>query len=92
MKMNESKDSLIVDVFVKTNCAKFGLIVEEDLVVCSTEEPTKGKVNKEIMKELTRLFGRRVQIISGLTSKQKKILIENYRKNDFETFLSSYGT
>jgi uncharacterized protein len=89
LKVNESKNGLIVDVFVKPNCSKFGLVVEgEELIVCSTEEPTKGKVNREIVKELTRLLGRRVQIVFGLTSRQKKILIENYRKKDIETFLS----
>lgn len=84
LKVNESKNGLITVVFVKPNCAQFSLKMEgEELIVCSTEEPTKSKVNKEIVKELTRFFGHKVQIISGLTSRQKKILIENYGKQDF---------
>jgi uncharacterized protein len=89
LKTNETKDGLIIDVFVKPNCAQFSMKIEGDkLVVCSTEEPTKGKVNKEIVKELTRFFGKRVQIVSGLTSRQKRVLIEDYAKEDFSTFLS----
>ena len=90
MKVNESKGGLIVDIFVKPNCTRFGLkIDEEELTVCSTEEPTKGRVNREIVKELTKLLGHRVQIVSGLTSRQKKILVENYAKEDLEKFLST---
>ena len=90
LKNSESKDGLIVDVFVKPNCGQFSLKIEGDeLIVCSTEEPLKGKVNKEIVKELTRFFGHRVQIVSGLTSRQKRVLIENYTKEDFSALMST---
>jgi len=90
LKTSESKDGLIIDVFVKPNCAQFSLKIEEDeLIVCSTEEPMKSKVNKEIVKELTRFFGHRVQIVSGLTSRQKRVLIENYTKEDFSALMST---
>jgi uncharacterized protein (TIGR00251 family) len=35
----------------------------------------KGKVNRELTKELSKLFNKRVEILSGLASKHKKILI-----------------
>jgi len=89
LKINEFKNGLIINVFVRPNCPQFGLKVEGDeLMVYSTEEPMKGRVNKELVRELTRIFGYRVQIVSGLTSRQKRILIENCRKKDFLALLS----
>ena len=35
----------------------------------------KGRVNRELIRELSRLFKRRVEIVSGFSSRQKKILI-----------------
>jgi uncharacterized protein (TIGR00251 family) len=89
MNIVETKDGVVLDVFVKPNSSKFKLFVENDeITIFSTEEPVKGKVNKEIIKELTRLFHNRVEIISGLTSKQKKIIIRNVGKNEVESILS----
>ena len=93
VNVHEAKDGLLIDLFVKTNCTKFGLKIEgEELMVYSTEEPTKGKVNREIVKELTRLLKHQVQIVAGLTSRRKKILIENCGKKDFEMFLENFDS
>ena len=57
MSIAETKDGVILTIFVKPNSAKFKIELDGDeIVVHSTEEPVKGKVNKEIIKELSKLF------------------------------------
>ena len=52
MSINETKDGVIITIFVKPNAPKFSIELDDDeIVVHSTEEPEKGKVNKQIIKE-----------------------------------------
>jgi hypothetical protein len=48
----------------------------------------KGKVNKEIIKEFTKLFCTKVEIAFGATSKQKKLLIKGRGKKEIEDILN----
>ena len=90
MKMTETKDGTVIVIFVKPNAAKFEVAVERDeIIVHSTEEPIKGKVNKELIKELSRLFHNKVELVSGATSKQKKLLVRNTKKIEVEQLLNS---
>jgi len=85
MKIIETKDGTVIEVFVKPNQPKFSIKIDDDeIVVFSTEEPVKGKVNKEIVKELSRLFHAEVYLISGATSKQKQLLIKGLKKSEVE--------
>ena len=47
----------------------------------------KGKVNKEIIKELSRLFHAEVELISGATSKQKQLLVKGVEKGELERLI-----
>jgi len=47
----------------------------DTLLVESTKQPVKGKANIEILKELKRFFKADTRIVSGLTSKEKKVSI-----------------
>jgi uncharacterized protein (TIGR00251 family) len=88
MKIYETKEGLIMEVFVKPKSKEFKIVVErEDIVVYSRAEPVRGKVNKEIVNELSRRFHKRVEVISGFTSRQKKLLIEDAMKNEVEDVL-----
>lgn len=59
MKLAQTKDGIVVEVFVKPNSAKFEVFLEGgEVVVRSTEEPTKGKVNKELIKEFLKTLPR----------------------------------
>ena len=50
MSVVETKDGASLNIFVKPNSPKFKIEVDGDeVVVYSTEEPVKGKVNKEII-------------------------------------------
>jgi uncharacterized protein (TIGR00251 family) len=88
MKVNETKDGVILEVFVKPNSQRFDIVVGDDeIVVFCTEQPVKGKVNKELVKEFSKLFHAKVELVSGLTSKQKRLLIKGVAKNEVEQLL-----
>ncbi len=88
MKINQTKEGLIIAAHVKPKSREFKITVEgDDIVVFCTEEPHKGKVNKELIKELSKLFHKEVELVSGFTSKQKMLLIKGIGKSDLERFL-----
>jgi uncharacterized protein (TIGR00251 family) len=90
MKITVTKNGAIIEIFVKPNQPKFNIKIDGDeIIVRCTEEPVKGKVNKEIIKELSKLFHTQIEIISGLTSKQKRLLIKNTSKNKAEALLQA---
>ena len=88
MRLTETKDGTIIEVFVKPNQPKFNVKFDGDeVIVFCTEEPVKGKVNKELIKELSKLFRAEVEMVSGFTSKQKRLLLRNLGKTETETLL-----
>lgn len=88
MKLTETKDGTIIEIYVKPNSQKFEVILkEDDVVVRCTEEPVKGKVNKEILKALSKFFHTNVELVSGATARQKRLLIKNIRKSEVERLL-----
>ncbi len=56
------------------------------MVYCR-ETPVKGRVNRELMKELSRLFKRRVEIVSGFSSRQKRILVNDIEAKEVKQIL-----
>ena len=92
MNIKETKDGTIITVFVKPNSARFQVEVDGDeIVIHCTQEPVKGKVNKELIKELSKLFHAKVELVSGLTSKQKQLLICGIEKAKVEQVLGAFG-
>ena len=90
MKLTETKDGVIFDIYVKPHSSKFEVRVEgEEIVVLSSEEPEKGKVNKEIIKEFTKMFHKPAEIVSGATSRQKRLFIACVGKAEAENILNS---
>lgn len=88
MNITETKRGVILEVSVKPKARGFKIALQADeIVVFCTEEPTKGKVNKELIKELTRLFRKKVVLVSGFTSSRKRLLIEYALKSDVEAAL-----
>jgi uncharacterized protein (TIGR00251 family) len=88
MNLKETKDGTVIEVFVKPKSAKFEVLLEGDeVVVRCTEEPVKGKVNKELLKALSKFFHTNVELVSGATSRQKRLLIKSIRKNEVERLL-----
>jgi uncharacterized protein len=88
MKIVETKEGCILDVSVKPRSKEFKVALEADeIVIRSTKEPVEGKVNKELVKELSRLFHRQVELVSGFTSKDKKLFVKGARKSEVEDLL-----
>lgn len=88
MRLTETKNGTVIEVFVKPNQPKFNVKIDSDeIIVFCTEEPVKGKVNKEVVRELSRFFHAEIEMVSGLTSKQKRLLIKNMSKSNVESLL-----
>ncbi len=89
MKLTETKNGTIIEIYVKPNQPQFKILIErEDVVVFSTEEPIKGRANKEIVKELTKIFHANVELISGSASKEKRLIVNGLGKNDTAEILA----
>lgn len=90
MKATEIKDGLMLEVTVKPKSRQFKIAIEADEIVAyCTEEPTKGRVNKELLKGFTKLFHKEVTLVSGFTSRQKRLLIGNASKEEAEKILTN---
>ncbi len=88
MNVSETKGGAVIEVFVKPSSPKFEIAIDDEaIVVFCTEQPVKGKVNKELMKEFSKLFRVKVEIVSGFTSKQKRLLIKGVAKSEVEQLL-----
>lgn len=88
MSIKETNGGVILSIFVKPNSVKFRIELDgEELVVYATEEPERGKVNKEIIKELTKLFHAPVDLVSGSTSKEKKLFIQGVGVQEVQRLL-----
>jgi uncharacterized protein len=90
MKLQETSQGVILDVHVKPSSKEFRLELDEDeLVVSCREAPVKGKVNKELLKQFSRLFGHNVELVSGFTSRQKKFLVSDIKAEEVNRILAS---
>lgn len=88
-KIKETEEGLILDVCVKPRSKEFRIVVEADeIVVHCLEEPVEGRVNRELVKKLSRLFGRRVELVSGFSSKKKRLLVKDAEKSEIERALT----
>jgi uncharacterized protein (TIGR00251 family) len=88
MSISETKDGVIITIFVKPNSPKFRVELDgEEIVVHSTEETVKGKVNKEILKEFTKLLQFKVELAAGATSRQKQLFVKGISKNQAKQLL-----
>ena len=88
MSIKETKDGVSITIFVKPNSPIFKIDFDgTEIVVYSTEEPIKGKVNKEIIKEFTKLFHSKVELTLGFTSKEKQLFVKGVKKQHVEQLL-----
>jgi len=86
----KTAQGVVLDVYVKPKSEKFRVELDEDeLVVSCREAPVKRKVNRELVKKLSRLFNRRVEIASGFSSRKKKLLIRDIEAEEVNSILVS---
>ena len=89
MKLLKTAQGVVLDVHVKPNSKEFRVELDGDeLVVLCREAPVKGKVNKELLKKFSRLFARKVELVSGFTSRQKKFLISDIEVDEVNRILA----
>ncbi len=90
MSIRETEGGVIITIFVKPNSPNFKVQLENDeIIVFATEEPTRGKVDKEILKEFAKLSHTKVELVSGFTSRQKRLFVKGISKQQAEQFLQS---
>jgi len=90
MKLHKTSGGVVVEVHVKPNSKQFRIAVElDELVVFCREAPVKSRVNRELVKELSKIFKRRVEILSGFGSRQKKVLIRDIEAKEVKEILDS---
>ena len=88
MKLWKTAQGIVLDIYVKPNSKRFQIKTEEgELFVFCRETPVKGRVNRELIKELSRLFKRTVEIVSGYSSRQKKILVRDIEAKEAKQIL-----
>ena len=86
--IRQTEKGAILEARVKAGSGNFSISAKEDFFEIRTKSPAEGnKANHEIVKELSRLFGKEVRIIRGLKSKNKEILVEGAKAGDVEKLL-----
>jgi uncharacterized protein (TIGR00251 family) len=85
--IKEMENGIILDIDVSPNASKFEITGynswRERIEIRIKSLPQKGKANKEIIKEVSNLTKNDVEIISGLKSHQKTLLIKEISKDEF---------
>jgi uncharacterized protein len=90
MSTKEVKEGTIITIFVIPSSPKFSIKIDSnEIIVHATEEPEKGKVNKEILKEFSKLLHAKVELASGTTSRQKQLFVMGISKSQTEQLLQS---
>jgi uncharacterized protein (TIGR00251 family) len=82
VNIREVEGGVVVSVKVQPNASKDRIIGEYagQIKIAVTVAPEKGKANKAVIKVLSKWLGVKssdIQIVSGETSREKKVFIEN---------------
>ncbi|MDI9624538.1 MAG: DUF167 family protein [Methanothermobacter sp.] len=85
--IREDTDGILIDIEVSVRSSKFEIgdynPWRKRLEVKVKSPPSKGKANRELIKEFSNIFGKEVKIIHGIKSPYKTLRIKNINKNDF---------
>ena len=88
INIREVENGIVVSVKVQPNASRDRVVGEhgDQLKIAVTVAPEKGKANKSVIKVLSRLLGVKssdIEILSGETSRDKKVLIRNISEEEF---------
>jgi uncharacterized protein (TIGR00251 family) len=90
--VKEIEEGLLVDIEVSPNSASFNISGYDEwrneIQVKIKSLPQKGKANKEIIKEFSKLTNSNVEIVSGLKSQHKTLKIYDLSKQSLLDILS----
>jgi len=88
MGIRQTGRGVILEAAVKAGAGSFSVSQKDGFLEIRTKSPAEGnKANQEIIKELSKLFGKDVRILRGLKSKRKEILVEGASVQDAERVL-----
>ncbi len=87
INIKEVEDGIVVSVKVQPNASKDRVVGEhaDQIKIAVTVAPEKGKANKAVIKVLSHWLGIKssdIEIVSGETSKDKKVFIRNINEDD----------
>ena len=82
MKILETEEGVVLEAHVRPQSGRFHIQVTHELVVFCRQPPVKNKVNRELIKELSRIFRSQVEIVFGFQSKTKRILIKGVTEKE----------
>jgi uncharacterized protein (TIGR00251 family) len=92
--VRESEGGILVDIEVSTKSNKFEIsgynTWREAIEIRIKAVPQKGRANKEITKEFSKLINKPVEIVSGHKSHHKTLKIYNMTKDEFLKILDQY--
>ena len=80
---------VVLEIKVKPKSSKFKIQQNDEITIFCKEAPVKGRANRTVEKELARLFKRKVAIISGFSSRKKRVLIEKTSEEEVERVLAT---
>ncbi|MGQ9565395.1 MAG: DUF167 domain-containing protein [Candidatus Bathyarchaeales archaeon] len=85
MNLTQIPKGTIIKIVVKPKSKKFEIKPDEEtLIVFCQNAPEKGKVNKELIKDLSKLLKHQVKIVSGFSSREKIILVRDAKAEEIE--------
>jgi hypothetical protein len=87
MRLQQTAEGTIMEIKAKPKSKEFSVKQNHEIIVLCLAPPIKGKANKEIIKNLQKIFNKKIEIISGSKSKIKKILIRNCKLKEVEKIL-----
>lgn len=89
--VKEVEDGILVDIEVSPKSKRFEIIGynkwREKIEIRIKSPPLKGKANKEIINEFSKLTKKDVKIISGIKSQRKTLKIFNISRSDFLDYI-----
>ena len=89
MQILKTDKGIILEVQMKPKSRSFRIQANDYVVIFCRQPPVEWKVNRELIKELSKIFERRVEIVSGFHSKIKMIVIKNAAKKEVLKVLES---
>lgn len=89
MKLVQISKGVVLEIKVKPKANKFEIQRNDEIIVFCKETPVKGRVNRVVEKELTKLFKKNAAIVSGFASRKKTVLIEKANVEEVKRVLAT---
>lgn len=89
MKLMQTSNGVVLEIRVKPRSDRFEIQRNDEVIVFCKDAPVKGRVNRTVEKELSGFFKSKVAIVSGFSSRKKRVLIENASVEEVERVLAA---